>query len=217
MKEVGGSAEDTKIRSSHTGRQNIVNLTLDGLAVKEDPVAMGWPDALPKRGVLRFDFAALGVDGLASACVLLDDAAFANTSRDVGSRRLTPRERLEALEHARRDRAFTCAQVAALLETFDVGESRVDATAALLPRLAPLPPRDGRGGLGLAAEAQATRAGAAHGVRADGGVRALRRRTRGTSRSAGRPEREVRAGHGPPVRPRRRRVARRGGGEGCRL
>ena len=155
LKEVGGSAEDTNIRSSHTGRQNIVNLTLDGLAVKEDPVAMGWPDALPKRGVLRFDFAALGVDGLASACVLLDDAAFANTSRDVGSRRLTPRERLEALEHARRDRAFTCAQVAALLETFDVGESRVDAAAALLPRLAPLPPRDGRGGLGLAAEAQA--------------------------------------------------------------
>ena len=59
------------------------------------------------------------------------------------------------MEHARRDRAFTCAQVAALLETFDVGESRVDAAAALLPRLAPLPPRDGRGGLGLAAEAQA--------------------------------------------------------------
>ena len=68
LKEVGGSAEDTKIRSSHTGRQNIVNLTLDGLAVKEDPVAMGWPEPRSETGVLRFDFAALGVDGLASAC-----------------------------------------------------------------------------------------------------------------------------------------------------
>jgi hypothetical protein len=143
----GGSAEDTSVRSSNQPRQNIMNLTLDGVAVKEDPVAMGWPDALPNRGVLRFDFAALGVDGLAApnTRAVLDDAAFANTSRDVGSRRLTPRERLEALEHARRDRAFTCAQAAALLETFDVGESRVNAAAALLPRLAPLPPRDAGG------------------------------------------------------------------------
>ena len=38
------------------GRQNIVNLTLDGDAVKEDPVAMAWPETLPQRGVLRFDF-----------------------------------------------------------------------------------------------------------------------------------------------------------------
>ena len=166
------SAEDTnRVRSSNQPRQNIVNLTLDGVAVKEDPVAMGWPDALPNRGVLRFDFAALGVDGLAApntSTAVLDDAAFANTSRDVGSRRLTPRERLEALEHARRDRAFTCAQAAALLETFDVGESRVNAAAALLPRLithTPLPPRDTGGvatdesvffkTLSLAAEAQA--------------------------------------------------------------
>jgi hypothetical protein len=118
------------------GRQNIVNLTLDGDAVKEDPVAMAWPETLPQRGVLRFDFVALGVsDDSRFANGIQDDETFAATLRDVGSRRLTPRERREALEQARRDRAFTCAQAAALLETFDVGESRVEAASMLLPRL----------------------------------------------------------------------------------
>ena len=30
-----------------------------------DPVALGWPDALPTKGVLRFDFVALGADARA--------------------------------------------------------------------------------------------------------------------------------------------------------
>ena len=57
---------------------------------------------------------------------------------------MTPRERREALEQARRDRAFTCAQAAALLETFDVGESRVEAASMLLPRLIARTTRDER-------------------------------------------------------------------------
>jgi hypothetical protein len=97
---------------------------------------MAWPETLPQRGVLRFDFVALGVsDDSRFANGIQDDETFAATLRDVGSRRLTPRERREALEQARRDRAFTCAQAAALLETFDVGESRVEAASMLLPRL----------------------------------------------------------------------------------
>ena len=141
-----------------------MNLTLDGDAVKEDPVALGWPDALPTKGVLRFDFVALGADARAdrtgAGASVLDAAAFAATLRDVGSRRLTPRERREALEQARRDRVFTCAQAAALLETFDVGASRVEAAAALLPRLqsrsAPVDARVATGDGGVSADVSAS-------------------------------------------------------------
>ena len=126
--------------------QKIVNLTLDGSPVFEDPVVFRWPETLPTRGVLQFDFVQIG-EGLRKAlspevgespnpkALALDDSAFAATLKDVGCVRLTPLEKRQALEHARRERLFTPTQAASIVNTFDVGGGRVDATSALIPRL----------------------------------------------------------------------------------
>ena len=137
-------------RRSDDVAQRIVNLTVDSWPVLEDPVTLRWPGALPKRGVLKFDFTQVGAQTGAEAGVTAEgeetnpqtvctyeetQESFAQTLRDVGCARLTPRERREALEHARRGRVFTPHQASVLIDTFDVGDSRVDAAAALVPRL----------------------------------------------------------------------------------
>ena len=116
-----------------TPGQNIVNVRYCGKPVTEDPVASGWPEKMPARGLLEFDFVTRG--GAPPGAEAIDAEDLEEIRAQVGHPMGTPLERLNVVRFVCASHYFTCKQGAALLTEMDHGRDRVEAAAALFPRV----------------------------------------------------------------------------------
>ena len=74
--------------------QRVVNILLNGKTMREDPIALGWPETMPARGVLELDY------------VTVEGAGRRGGDDDAGRRRLR-RRRASRRRRARVDAART--------------------------------------------------------------------------------------------------------------
>jgi hypothetical protein len=113
--------------------QNIVNVTYRGKQMTEDPLAKGWPGAMPTRGVLQFDFVTR--EGAPPGSKTIAPDTLENMRREVGHPTSTPMERLDAVRLVCTSYFFSCKQGAALLSEIDHGHERIEAAAVMVPRV----------------------------------------------------------------------------------
>ena len=133
MERDTDAAASSQSTQSHR-RQRIVNVKYQGDCMREDPLAIGWPDHMPAHGILEMDYVTHEGAPAGSELVSADD--FEGLRRRVAHPLASPEERLRIIQDvACRNFFLRPTDAEALLWEMESGAERVEALAAMLPRI----------------------------------------------------------------------------------